>query len=124
MEAFVGSIIAIVIIVVLGNLFMVFRRFRNIKLSRTRKPAMDEQKAELIRSRAIQSRLEREQDEAKRRVELRNKTLELYEQVRRNAAARERGEPVPVVNRELKMRDCGSADSKIDDSLFIPFDDA
>ena len=83
-----GYLIAVILIVMLGNAFFFYQHYK-----RNRKPAVrstTEEKAAVYREHEIQRRFDREQEEAAKRVELRNKTLALYEQVRRNAEARER----------------------------------
>jgi len=89
LDAVYGALIVIVFIVLAANLFIVFRRIRRSYPRKTGKAALNEQEAAELRDRQVKRRIERAQEDAERRVELRNKTLALYEQVRRNAAAAE-----------------------------------
>ena len=79
---------AVIAIVVVVNLYLLFkfnsRKKRNIGKETTRQRIETEKHhEELVR------KLDFEQQDAERRVELKNKTLELYEQVRRQAEADE-----------------------------------
>ena len=78
-----GYIVAIIIIVLIGNAIIVFTRMRKNRTdeieARENRIAAGRRSAELL------NRDEREQEEAAKHIELRNKTLELYERVRRNA---------------------------------------
>ena len=96
-------LIAVVFFVIILNFFMLFRRMKRDQRPRIGRKAMSEQKAAEMRDREVHRRIEREQEHAARQVELRNKTFELYEQVRRNAAERER-------NQESGMTDWASED--------------
>ena len=84
-------ILAIVIFVIVLNFIMLFHRLRRDRYRRPGKAAVEEEKAAEWREKELQRRLDREQEDFAMRVELRNKTLELYEQVRRSAAERENG---------------------------------
>ena len=136
MQVYLGSLIAIVFIVIAANVFIVFRRSRGALFSRSRRPVMDEEEAALIRDRLIQSRLEHELEESEEFIERRRRTFALYEYVRRKAAAAEQGsaafneapeiDPGAIGFRKsmgLPFDDNHKSDSKIDTSLFIPFDD-
>jgi predicted Holliday junction resolvase-like endonuclease len=92
MEAFFGSIIAIVFIVLAMNFILLFLRMRKNPPRKSSRKAPNEDVAAVWRDKEIQRRLEREQDSAERIVELRNKTFELYELVRRNAELAEAAE--------------------------------
>jgi len=84
-----GYLVAIIFLVIIGNFFLLYKRFK-----RDRKPVVkpvDRQIAYEARHEEIQRIFDREQEEAERYIELRNKTFELYDQVRRNAAAGDRG---------------------------------
>ena len=129
-----GSLIAVVFIVLAANVFMVLRRLRSDNMSKSRKPALDEQKAASIREKLIYSRLEREQEEAERYIEKRRRTFALYEQVRKRADAAAQGAAAPYIDSNAGFPDPGpetgfpednarKSSSRIDDSLFIPFDD-
>ena len=89
MQGLYTSMVAIVFIVIAINFFVLFLRFKKNRFHKIVTPAKEEKEAALLRDRVIMNRLQCEQDEAARYVELRNKTLDLYEQVRRNAAAAE-----------------------------------
>lgn len=80
-----GYLIAIIVFVIVGNFFLLFKRHKGDRKP-SKKPALSESAASRIRDREIQRRIDREQEDAARRVDLRNKTFELYEQVRKNAA--------------------------------------
>jgi hypothetical protein len=79
--------IAIVFLVVAMNAFVLFLRLRKEHRPKIRRAAMEESEASKWRDKEIRRRLDREQDDAGRYVELRNKTLDLYDQVRKNAAS-------------------------------------
>jgi len=87
MSPIITFIIAVVFFILAANFFMLYRRLRRNRSGKSGKPAMEEKEAAKRRDREIQRRLDLEQEDAARSVELRNKTLELYEQVRKNAAA-------------------------------------
>jgi len=92
MEGAFAYMVAIIFFVIAFNFFFLYMRLKRDR-TRTRKSggvAMEEEKAVRLRDREIQRRLDREQEEAAQRVELRNKTLALYDQVRRRAAAAEK----------------------------------
>jgi len=82
-------LVGIVFIVIVINFAMLYNRLKRDKKLKREGIAMSEPEASRWREKEIQRRLDREQEEAVKRVDLRNKTLELYEQVRRNAAAAE-----------------------------------
>jgi len=87
MEAAFGYMIAIIFLVIIFNFFFLYKR---LKRDHTRKPSrevLEEQKAAVLRDREIKRRLDREQEEDARYVELRNNMFDLYEQVRRKHAA-------------------------------------
>ena len=84
MDALIVGAIVIVFIVVAANIFMVLRRLRTTTRHSGEK-ALEEKDAAILRDRRVQWRLEQEMEDAERRVELRRKTWDLYEQVRRNA---------------------------------------
>ena len=79
--------ISVVLLVVALNAVMLYLRLRKEHRPKTRRAAMEENEASKWRDKEINRMLDREQDEAEKHVELRNKTLELYEQVRKNAAS-------------------------------------
>ena len=85
-------IIAVVFFVVAINFYMLFVRLRKDRRPKIDRAAPGEAEASKWRDKEIIRRLDSEQADAARRVELRNKTLGLYEQVRRNAADRENEE--------------------------------
>ena len=78
---------AIIAILVVANFYMLFRR------SKKSRNIGKETKADRIASvknyDSLKRKLEFEQQDAIRRLELRNKTFEMYEQVRRQAEAEE-----------------------------------
>ena len=87
MYVMIGSIIAIVCIVVFMNFILLFLRMRKNSTRMPSRPALEEEKAVEQRDKVIQGRLDREQDEAEKYIMKRNKTLALYDEVRRRAAA-------------------------------------
>ena len=89
MGPILASLIGIVFVVIAMNFIMLFIRFKRDFPSKSNRKAPDEASAAIIRDREVYYRIELEQEAAERRVELRNKTFALYEQVRRNAAAEE-----------------------------------
>ena len=82
----------IVIILVFAFLILMIVYILYSKGKKNRK-AQEKSKADykntLMRHEHLKRRLENEQDEAARRVELRNKTLEMYEQVRLQAESKD-----------------------------------
>ena len=90
MEGAFAYSVTIVFFVIALNLFFLYRRLKRDKSRRPKRKALDEQRAAVLRDNEIKRRLEREQDDAMRRVELRNRYFELLEQVRHNAAEAER----------------------------------
>jgi len=89
MDALLGSLIGIVFIVIAINFVMLYIRFKRDFPKKTSKKILEEDEAVIIREKAIHQKIEREQEEAERRVILQNKTLELYERVRRDADKKE-----------------------------------
>ena len=75
---------AIVGVVVLGNFYFLYSR--NKKNRKSAKTIKDEQMATMKRHHDMKNRLAHEHEDAERRVELRNKTLEMYHQVRTDYA--------------------------------------
>ena len=83
-------ILAIVIFVIVLNFIMLLFRLRRDRYVRPKRPVQDEAMAATYRGNEIRRRLDREEQDAAQYVELRNKTLALYDEVRRRAAAAER----------------------------------
>ena len=79
---------AIIGILIAANFYFLFKRGK--KGQNTRKNAAANRAATVKRHEDLIRKLDREQIEAIKRVELRNKTLEMYEQVRREAEEAER----------------------------------
>jgi len=86
-----GSVIAIVFLVIIGNFIMLYVRLRRDLPRKPSRWALEEEEAAKLREREIYRRIEREQEDAIRRIELQNHTFELFEEVRRRAAATEAG---------------------------------
>ena len=105
MDGAFAFLLAIVFFVILMNFFALFMRMRRDRRPKTGRVAMDEKRAAVLRAKEIQRRLDREQEEAIRQIERRNKTLELYEQVRRNAAAAEGDSAAAAVDFEADAQD-------------------
>ena len=89
MQGAFAYLIAIVVIVIALNFIMLRKRLSRDRYRKPDKAAMEEEKAAVLREHEINRRLAREQEDAAEFIERRNKTLELYDQVRRNAAIRE-----------------------------------
>jgi len=85
MDALLGSLIGIVFIVIAINFAMLYIRLKRDFPKKITKKILEEDEAAIVRERVIHQKIEREQEDAERRVMMQNKTLELYEQVRRNA---------------------------------------
>ena len=81
---------AIIGLLIVFNFYMLFRRSRkgggSKKSAAAKRMETAKQHDDLVR------KLDHEQEDAARRVELRNKTLEMYEQVRKKAEADEQAE--------------------------------
>ena len=87
MEGGVAYLFAIIFFVLALNLYFVFMRMRKgNKRKRMNRVAVDEAKQALWREKEVARRIEREQDDAMERVNLKNETLALYEEVRRRHA--------------------------------------
>ena len=80
--------LTIIGILVAGNFYMLYKRG---KKSRSFKKDAAAERAAITKNRDyITRKLDIEQKEAEKRVELRNKTLEMYDQVRRQAEERDK----------------------------------
>ena len=90
MESAFVAVIAIVGFVIVLNFVMLMYRLRRDRVKKPSRAAMAEEQAAVLRDKEIRRRLEREEIEALEHVEKLNKTLELYDEVRRRAAAREK----------------------------------
>ena len=86
MSSVYAFLVAIIVMVVAMNFFMVFRRFRRDFRPRSKRVAMDEITAAKLREKEVWRRIEREQEDAARQVELRNNTFKLYDIVRKRAS--------------------------------------
>jgi len=86
-----GVLILIVFIVLIMNAVFLFFRIRNnpLRKSSRKQRAPEEFEDSIRREKQINLRIEQEDENAKRRVELRNSTLELYDAVRKKAAEAE-----------------------------------
>ena len=89
-----AALIALIAFVIVLNFIMLFFRLRKDKYKRPNKEILEEKKAVILRDSAIRRKLDREQEDAIEFVEKRNKTLALYDECRRRAAARERSAEV------------------------------
>ena len=83
-------IIAIIGFVIVLNFVMLFFRLKRDRYRKPSREIREEAVAVLLRDHEIQRRLDREQEECAYQVEMRNKTLALYDEVRKRAAERER----------------------------------
>jgi len=86
MDSLVGPIIAIVFIVLLVNFVLLMVRLRKQPLRKPGKKALEEKDAVVIRDDKMLRRQELEDEDTARHAELRNKTLDLYEEVRKRHA--------------------------------------
>ena len=116
MNAMIGSIFAIVFLIIVLNIVMLFLRVRKDHPFKFSKKALNEDAAAKLRERRVYNRLEREQYEAERFIERRNKTWALYDQVRgqEQPAERRSASSGSIVNSESGIRNTG---------LEIPYDD-
>ena len=91
MDTAVASLVAFLFLVIAINFFMLFARLRRDK-SRpsSRKPVPSEAEDVIRRDRAIQRRLAREQEQLAYAADMKDKTFELYDQVRRKYGDDER----------------------------------
>ena len=80
----------IIALLVAVNFYLLFKRSK--KSRHTRKESAAKHEETIRHHDNLVRKLDREQIEAARRVELRNKTLEMYEQVRKQAEAEEDSE--------------------------------
>ena len=92
-EINVGSFVALVFIFLLFNVVFIYSKSR--KARQAMKQIKEERVAAQRYEETLKDNLSREQKEAARKLELQNKTFELYDQVRKQAAKDEAGdEPV------------------------------
>ena len=91
MDSTFAIMIAIVFFVIAMNFFMLFVRLKRDIPSKRSGKVMEKKDSDAWRDREIQRRLNSENEENANRVEMRNKTLELYEQVRKNAETNGKG---------------------------------
>ena len=83
-----GSFIALFFIFLLFNVILIFSRSR--KARQQMRQIKEERIAAQRREESIKGDLNKEQADAERRIELQNKTFDLYDQVRKNAEEKER----------------------------------
>ena len=86
MNAAVTSLIALVFLILAINFIVVFMRYRRDFPRKTKGKASEEDEAIVLRDLEIKHRIEREQDAAQRYVDSKNRTLDLYAEVRKRAA--------------------------------------
>ena len=89
MHSAFAYLIAIMAFVIVLNFVMLFMRIRRDHTKKPTNPALDEEAAAIRRHKEIQRNLDREQEYLAYSVEMKNKMLDLYEEVRRRAAAGE-----------------------------------
>ena len=96
MDAPTGVLVAIVVLVLVMNFVTFYIRLKKTPspYGRRGKQALEEHVAEVYRDREVQRRIDIEQDRYSRHIELRKKTWEMYEVVRKRHA----GEAVEVEN--------------------------
>ena len=90
MQGAFAALLAIIAFVIVLNFVMLFYRLRRDRYRKPSREILEEKQATLIRDREIRRRLNSEQEDAAEFVRKRNKTLALYEEVRRRAEIRER----------------------------------
>ena len=83
-EINVGSFVALVFIFLLFNVVFIYSKSR--KARQAMKKIKDERVAAQKYEETLKDNLSKEQKDAKRKLDLQNKTFELYEQVRKQAA--------------------------------------
>jgi len=88
MQGIIGSAVAIIGIIIVGNFY--FWRKRYLRDIRPVKRSTPESVSLELRHKELQRRFEREQEDAIEFIEKRRKTHELYDQVRRQAEATEK----------------------------------
>ena len=88
-EINVGSFIALVFIFLLFNVVLIFSKSR--KSRQFMKKIKEDRVAAQKHEETLKGNLNREQKEAERKLELQNKTFELYDQVRKQAAENDAG---------------------------------
>ena len=76
-------LLLVIAVIIIGNLFLIFSR--NKKKQKSAKKIKLDYLASLKQHEDLKRRLTREQENAAIHVERRNKTLELYDQVRKQA---------------------------------------
>jgi len=82
MSSVFNAVVALVFIVIIINFIMLYLRLRKDIPRKSGRKAPSEADAAIWREKEIYRRLEREQENLARCVELRNSTLALYEEVR------------------------------------------
>jgi flagellar biosynthesis/type III secretory pathway M-ring protein FliF/YscJ len=90
MDSGVAYIFAIVLVVLVINVFIIRAQFRRgnskVRKRRTDRAALGEPEQAIWRDKEVARRIEREQDGAYERVTLKNETLAIYDEVRRRHA--------------------------------------
>jgi len=89
MESVFLPLVVLVFLVIALNFFFLMRRMQRDRVKRPSKKALEEEQALKLREAEVRRRLEYEKEEAEEFIEKRNRTFELFEQVRRDAAAAE-----------------------------------
>ena len=84
-----GFIVAMVFLVIALNFYMLFIRMRRDRVKKPGRLALDEDEAAELRDKSIQRKLDHEEEQALEYIKKRNRTFELYEQVRREAAIKD-----------------------------------
>jgi hypothetical protein len=82
MNSAFASLVAIIFIIIAINFFMLYLRLKRDRHPKITKAAVEEKEASEWREKEIKRRIDSEQADAVKFVELQNKTFELYEQVR------------------------------------------
>ena len=86
-EAGIGAVLAVVVALAVANIFLLYARGK--KRRKSTKKLKEECIASVKRHEHLKNRLEHELEDASRRAELRNKTLDMYQQVKDRAAESE-----------------------------------
>ena len=93
MNPAVGGVIGVVVIILIMNFVALYLRMKKTKslYGRRGKKAPREDMAAIIRDREVQRRIDLEQDRYAKHLDRRNKTWEMYEEVRKKHEGEDNG---------------------------------
>jgi len=121
MDSSVAYIFAIVLVVLVINVFIIRAQFRRgnsqVRKRRSDRAVLGEEEQAIWRDKEVARRIEREQDGAYERLKLKNETLALFDEVRRRHA--NDGETVHIEQDEFLHE----ADDREERVTMIPFED-